>query len=44
MDDYNRGIDKYKQQGFKTYGNMITHEITQNNKKVNYYTILMLKS
>lgn len=44
MDDYNRGIDKYKQQKFKTYGNMITHEITQNNKKVNYYTILMLKS
>lgn len=43
MDDYNRDIDKYERQGFKTYGNMINHEITKNNKKFNYYTILMLK-
>lgn len=43
MDDFNRGVAKYERQGFKTYGNMINHEITKNNKKFNYYTILMLK-
>lgn len=44
MDDFNRGVNKYERQGFQTYGKMINHEITQNNKKVNYYTILMLKN
>lgn len=43
MDDFNRGVAKYKGQGFQTYRNMINHEITKNNKKFNYYTILMLK-
>ena len=44
MGNFNRGVKKYELQGFQTYGNMINHEITQNNKKVNYYTILMLKN